>query len=57
VFKLLWKNLVNSPKFYLDFFFMNINLVGHGFMSKCVVSIHEPNDLVLNKDKGLEFEI
>jgi hypothetical protein len=37
---------VNSPKFYLDFIFMNINLVGFCCMSKCGVSIKEPIDLV-----------
>jgi hypothetical protein len=40
------KKLVNSPKFYLALIFMNINIDGHGCMSKFEVSIEEPNALV-----------
>jgi hypothetical protein len=51
--KPLWKNLENSPKFYLDFLFMNTNLVCHVFMPKSGVSKHGPKRLCLKRKKGL----
>jgi hypothetical protein len=54
-FKQLSKNLVNSPKFYLDFIFMNINLFCLVRIPKCGVSKYAPNGLVWNKIKTLNL--
>jgi hypothetical protein len=45
-FKLVWKNLINSPKFLFVLTFQIVNLDWHGCMVKSVVSIQALLDLV-----------
>jgi hypothetical protein len=45
-FKLVWKNLINSPKFLFALTFQIVNLDWHGYMTKSEVSIQALLDLV-----------
>jgi hypothetical protein len=45
-FKLVWKKLINSPKFLFSLTFQIVNLHWHGCMVEFEVSIHGPLELV-----------
>jgi hypothetical protein len=49
----LWKNMVNSLKFYLELIFTTMNLVGHTCMQDYEVSIQLSEGLVWNLKTGV----
>jgi hypothetical protein len=50
-FKLVWKNLINSPKFLFAFTLQIVNLYWHACMVKSEVSVHALLGLGLNENE------